>query len=487
MSKGLAFTSFIFARQTNSKEMKNLFKIICFLFAFIPMVIYGQTAPDLQELIESAIATNGQLNEQKLRNQLTQLDDDRLKDLFLPRVDLTGEVGYIYASANFKMPGLDIPRADELGFEGIQIAERSNNLNISGISPSAKAEASMLIYSGGKVKYLKEANKEKGLAEQVLMEKTTDEIITEISKAYDQFSLLGESKLVLDAAKNRLNINRKTADKALGYGLITPYDHQKIELAQAVLDSKIVEYEGKKELLITQLHLLTGIDRERIALIQPILKPIDYLAVESELNHRAEIRALEHGINAAESKIKAEEKWWVPKVMAKTSLTYMGLYNNHVSTSKEVIYGTAYKLDLNPSRLNLFPIFQAGIGFQWDLFDGREGKTAIAEAQIQKEILENQKIDAEKMLKLNLANNQTQYEIANSQIELKSKAMKIAEKALINVEKEFRYGTKTSSDLIAAENDLVNAELEYQTAIFNQRRNAVELMKSTQDLRIDKL
>jgi hypothetical protein len=41
-------------------------------------------------------------------------------------------------------------------------------------------------------------------------------------------------------------------------------------LAQATLDSKMVEYEGKKELLITQLNVLTGIDRERIALLTQI-------------------------------------------------------------------------------------------------------------------------------------------------------------------------------------------------------------------------
>ena len=63
----------------------------------------------------------------------------------------------------------------------------------------------------------------------------------------------------------------------------------------------------------------------------------------------------------------------------------------------------------------------------------------------------------------------------------------MAQKALKNVEKEFRYGTKTSSDLIEAENDLLNAELELQTAIFNQRRNAIELMRSTQNLKIENL
>ena len=129
----------------------------------------------------------------------------------------------------------------------------------------------------------------------------------------------------------------------------------------------------------------------------------------------------------------------------------------------------------------------ATIGFKWEIFDGNEGKTSIKEASINKEILINKKADAERKLKLNLANNQTNYEISNAQISLKDKARSIARTALENVEKEFRYGTKKSSDLIDAETDFQNAELEYKTAIFNQRRNAIELMKSTQSLDLNKL
>ncbi len=459
-----------------------------FLFMVVwPGWTYSQVAPTLRELIESAMASDEKLNQQVLQNRVTQLDDERLKDVFLPKIDLSGKAGYLQASALFKMPGITLPAAPQIGFPGITVAERNNKLEVSGISSLAKAEASMLIYSGGKVKYLKEANKEKGLAEQQLMKTTKDELMTEISRAYDQFALLSESKKVLDEGKKRLEINRKTADKALGYGLITPAEHQKIELAQALLDSKMVEYEGKRSLLITQLHLLTGIDRDRISMIEPVLQPIHYLSTENDVSERAEIQALQHGMNAADYKIKAEKTWWIPKIQAQTSFTYLGLYQNHLSTSKELFPASGYRLNVHPSNLNILPVFQAGVGFKWDLFDGREGKTNVHEAKIRKDILLSQQRDAEKKLKLNLANNQTHYQIADVQIVMKRKARDIAAKVLQNVEKEFRYGTKKSSDLIDAENDFINADLEYQTAVFNQRRTAVELMKSTQNLSVDKL
>ena len=149
--------------------------------------------------------------------------------------------------------------------------------------------------------------------------------------------------------------------------------------------------------------------------------------------------------------------------------------------------GTGTKLDYDLTNLNLFPIFQAGIGFKWDVFDGNEGKHEVEKAKIEREILESKKSDAERKLQLNLANNQTNYDIADSQITMKAKARQIARNALTQAEKEFRYGLIKSTQLIEAENDVENAELEYQTAVFNQRRAAVELMKSTQNLSIEKL
>lgn len=468
--------------------MKIFTNYLTKILVFLPLAFSAQITPTLQELIDAALMSDGTLNQQKLENKYTILDDQKLKDVFLPKVEITGKAGYLYASAHLQSPEITLPAIPSV-FPGIVIPEGTlnNSLNVSGFSTMAKAEASVLLYSGGKVKYLKEANKEKNISENLLMEKSRDEVITEVSKAYDQMALVQESKNVLDESKKRLEINRKTADKALGYGLITPYDHKKIELAQANLDSKLVEYEGKKELLITQLHLLTGIDRDRIALIQPQLQTIPYEVLEQNIENRVEIQALEHGIKAKEFKIKAEERWWIPKVQAQTSVSYFGLYNDHISTSNDLLPNSGKKLDLNPANTNIFPLVQAGVGFKWDIFDGNEGKHQVEKAKIEKEILENKVRDASKKLNLNLANNQTNYTIANAQIKLKEKSREIARQGLEQVEKEFRYGTKTSSALIEAESDVENAELELQNAIFNQRRSAIELMKSTQNLQIDKL
>lgn len=468
--------------------MKNNLLIFTFSFLAFPAFSWAQSAPDFKELLDSAMVRDSNLKMQITQNKYTDLDEHKLKDIFLPTLEVSGKVGYLNGTARLTSPEINLAP-----FINIPEGAFNNNFNVSGFSGVAKADAKMLLYSGGKVKYLKKAVEEKKKSEDILLEKTKDEVIAGISKAYDQLALIHQSKKVLDESKKRLDINRKTADKALGYGLITPYDHKKIELAQATLNAKMVEYEGKKELLLTQLYILTGISRDRLRMIDPILSPVEWLAAEKGIEQRAEIRALEHGINAADYKIKAEKTWMIPKVQLMASAYYIGLYGNRIKSSDHIIPAVPQlgyegkKLDWSPNNVNILPLITAGVGFKWELFDGKEGKHAEETAKVGKEVLQNQKEDALKKLTLNLANNQTNYDIASAQITLKAKEKELAKNALVQAEKEFRYGMSKSSQLIDAENDLEAAELEYQNAIFNQRRAGIELMRSTQELDITKL
>ncbi|MGE8431273.1 TolC family protein [Chryseobacterium joostei] len=467
--------------------MKNNLLIFTFSFFAFPAFGWAQSAPDFKELLDSAMVRDSNLKMQITQNKLTDLDEHKLKDIFLPTLELSGKAGYLNGTARLTSPEINLAP-----FINIPEGTFNNNFNVSGFSGVAKADAKMLLYSGGKVKYLKKAVEEKKKSEDILLEKTRDEVMATISKAYDQLALIHQSKRVLDESKKRLDINKKTADKALGYGLITPYDHKKIELAQATLDAKVVEYEGKKELLLTQLYILTGINRDRLRMIDPTLSPVELLAAEKGIEQRAEIRALEHGINAANYKIKAEKTWMIPKVQLMASAYYIGLYGNRIKSSENVVPAVpalgyeGKKLDWSPNNINVFPLITAGIGFKWEIFDGKEGKHAEETAKVGKEVLQNQKEDALKKLSLNLANNQTNYDIATAQITLKAKQKELAKSALVQAEKEFRYGMSKSSQLIDAENDLEAAELDYQNAIFNQRRAGIELMRSTQELDITK-
>ena len=453
---------------TNRKYLFSLFLFFCF-----GHLVNAQTAPTLQELTDSAIARNYELANKHLEIRETEIDQKKLNEAYLPHVSVTGKEAFMLSSFGVKSPEILIPQLN------IDIKEGRNRYTTTGNLITANAGAEMLIYSGGKIPALKKALNEKKNAQTALLEKDKQEIIGIIYQAYDQLALLTQVKVLLDDSEKRLEANKATADKAFGYGLITKYEHQKIEVAQSQLESKNLEYEGKRALVLKQLNLLTNIDSSRLALIEHSLEPIVVNSAEGSIENRAEIKALDASILANQYKMQSEKKWFVPKVQAATSLGYIGLGGGHIKSSKPVLPVGDRKLSADMPNLNLFPMFNIGIGFKWDIFDGNAGKRAVQKAGLEVQKSENSKKDALEKLELNLANTQTNFNIANAQISLKAKQKDIAQNALMQATKEYRVGLIKSSQLIDAENDFQNAAMDYVQAIFNQRRAAVELLKAT--------
>ena len=95
----------------------------------LPLTLYAQQAPTLQELISTALQNNETLNQQVLENKFTKLDDEKLNDVFLPKVEITGKTGYMYTSADINSPEIKVPAVPPV-FPGAVVPEGqlSNNL-----------------------------------------------------------------------------------------------------------------------------------------------------------------------------------------------------------------------------------------------------------------------------------------------------------------------------------------------------------------------
>ena len=454
----------------------------CLLFALFCVVeTNGQvTTPTLSELADSALNNDHALANKQLDLQLTALDREKLKDIFLPKLDLTVKDAFILSSIGVRSRDLiNIPQLN------IDIKTGRNRFTTTGNLLTADLGASMILYSGGKVPQLKKALDAKSSAQSYLMESDRQQIISNVIQAYDQLALLKQVRKVLDESEKRLAENKRTADKAFNYGLITKYEHQKIEVAQAQLAAKIQEYEGKQELVIDQLYMFTGIDKERLRKIDHEMQMVIVSQETGKIEDRAELKALNAKLEAGKYKINAEKTWFVPKIQAAASFGYVGLLAGHIGSSRPLLTGVpSNKLSASLPNLNILPMFNIGVGVKWDLFDGHEGDHEVKAAQIEYKKTENEKLEATEKLELNLAKSKIDYNIAQGQITLKKAQQQTAENALTQATKEYRTGLIKTLQLIDAENDYVQSALDYVQAVFNQRRTAVALLMATGHLTI---
>ncbi|MES1218815.1 MAG: TolC family protein, partial [Bacteroidota bacterium] len=245
----------------------------------------------------------------------------------------------------------------------------------------------------------------------------------------------------------------------------------------------IKDYEGKRAVVQEKLYWLTNIPIERIALIDNNLKKFENAFSNNDVANHPAIKALDAFIFAQNYKIKAERTWFVPKIYTAASVKYMGIFWGHTNSSKPVLNGQ--KLSSQMPGVHISPMLQAGVGFSWNLFDGKEGKHEVEKATLELQQTENNKKDLLEKLALNLTKCKSDYIVSLSQVTVTEKQKETASNALTQATKEYKTGLIKTSQLIDAEEDFENASLGLIQSLYNQRRAAVELMKATGSLKTD--
>src|SRR5690606_26303237 len=99
-------------------------------------------------------------------------------------------------------------------------------------------------------------------------------------------------------------------------------------------------------------------------------------------------------------------------------------------------FPTGNVMELKTNQLQLFPNFNVGVGFKWDLFDGNKGKREVQQARIETKKAENEKAEALEKLQLNLIKSETAYTNALAEIRVTEKQRQSAENALHQATKE---------------------------------------------------
>lgn len=452
------------------KKHKLDLAILAILPCIIGSNLLAQSAPSLQEILDSAIVHDYGYENTQLALKQIELNQEKIKDTYMPRLELNAKEGYAYGAFNLTTPAFAIPQL-QLG-----LPEHENRYMLDNFITQAELKASFVVFAGGKVGNLKKANEARLEAETLMTTVDRNTIIENVTAMYDQLGMLKSVKLMLDESQKRLTENKKTAEKALSLGLITQYEYNKIDLAVSQLDAKYKEYEGKRKLVLLTLQSATKIDLVRLEKIDEDISLLAVNYIETPLN-RHELRALEAVVRANEYKLKAAKTWWVPKIGASASLTYVGLHNTNLRTKDPFIL-TQQPLDYKFQNLNATPLFMAGVGLKWDLFDGREGINDVKRSKLDLQMAMNKQADTEEKITLQLEKNKVELEIAYSQIEIKNVALTLAQNAMSQATKEYEVGLIKSVDLIDAENDLQQAELEYTQAIFQQRRAAISYLEA---------
>ena len=294
--------------------------------------------------------------------------------------------------------------------------------------------------------YQRKAAKNKMEAMTLQTERTSDYLVFEVDKAYMQLQLAYKALEVMEKALQAAESNKSLADNSFKQGYLQRAD---------VLAVEVRVTEVKNQLQLVKSYVLNASNYLSFLMndsSNTMLHPSDSLSI----NHfdlvvatqisteRSDIKALQLASNAYETMSKADKMTFLPTLNAFGSYE---LYDDQIFQGDASGY--------------LF-----GAQLSWTVLDGtkRFGKAQKSRAEFEKSKLQYEQYVSQSQLELNKAKRL--FIDAENKLKLSKLAMEQSQESLRIRTNRFEQGLEKTSDLLMAETQFAQKQLEYYQTIF---------------------
>ncbi|MEP3836277.1 MAG: TolC family protein [Algibacter sp.] len=293
--------------------------------------------------------------------------------------------------------------------------------------------------------YQRKAAKSKMDAMSLKSTRTQDYLAFEVKKAYMQLQLAYKAVAVLEKALEATNANKKLADNRFRQGYLQHADVLNIEVRVTEVQNQLQTAKSNVQNASNYLSFLMN-DETYV-----IYTPTDELMVTTfkvedikVSENRSDIKAMQLASIAYKAINKADKMAFLPRLNAFGSYE---LYDNQV-----------FQGDANG--------YLFGAQLSWDIFQGskRFGKAQKSKAEFEKSKLEFQQYVSQSNLELNKAKRA--FLDAANKLKLNTLALKQSEESLRIRTNRFKEGLEKTSDLLMAETQYAQKQLEYFQTIF---------------------
>ena len=293
--------------------------------------------------------------------------------------------------------------------------------------------------------YERKAAKSKMDAMSLQSKRTEDYLTFEVEKAYMQLQLAYKGEQVLKKALKTANENQKLAENSFKQGLLQRADVLNVEVRVTEIKNQLQTAKSNVQNASNYLSFLMNDDGF------VIYKPTDSLTVsnfsmdnKTISENRSDIKAMQLSTKAYEAMNKADKMAFLPRLNA------FGSYELYDNT---MFQGNASG-------------YLIGAQLSWDIFQGskRFGKAQKSKAELEKSKLAYNQYVSQSNLELNKVKRQLVD--AKNKLELTELAVQQSEESLRIRKNRFKEGLEKTSDLLQAETQFAQKQLEYYQTVF---------------------
>lgn len=352
------------------------------------------------------------------------------------------------------------------GLEGIGTGSKlvEDLIGIGDIQPDktigvGTVSVEQVLYAGGQIKAAIQASRFLAESETWQREVTRAQVALETIQAFEDAIM---TQALVEVARDSVATferHRDDAQHAVDVGFASRIVLLRADTELQARRADAVSAETAHSIALLNLKRLTGVaDEQPVTLAGDAAWDTDSTPLEAliaqALEKRAELRALDQGIAAAEANVDAKRGEYRPRAAA--SLQWQQ---------------SAGSGALQPDG------FSAKAGLEWQIFAGGKRKHAVAEAESQVRSLEKQRDDVRRLIELDLRQAHLRVRDAIEKLRRDKATLALAEEGLRLAQVRFREGVGTQTEVLdaslarsQAQTKIVQALRDYAVAVAGQQK-----------------
>ena len=302
---------------------------------------------------------------------------------------------------------------------------------------------------------------------------TEEQIIERVSNAYFQVFTAQEQKNTLESSYSSTEKVRNVIKSLYDNGLSKKIDLDRINVNLTNIETNIKQSNNGITQAENALKFYMGMPIEtKIQLVQEDMAVTPHLLDETvNTDERTEVKVLLKNKELLEYQKKATIANYYPTVNLTANYNWQGL-------------GEKFPLTNGSSKGVMWSDYSAiGLGINIPIFNGFATKAKVQQNQIDIDKLEIDIKDTKLGLDQAYQNAKAQIENSLATLESQKANVKLAEDVLADTKSNYQYGLATLTDLLEAENSLVQAKNNYTRAILDYKIAEVQYYKSKGELK----
>lgn len=302
---------------------------------------------------------------------------------------------------------------------------------------------------------------------------TDEQIIERVSNAYFQVFTVQQNQETLESSYASTEKVRDIIKSLFDNGLAKKIDLDRTNVNLTNIDTSIKQTKNGVVQAENALKFYMGMPIEnKIQLVKEDMEITPHLLENTvSSDNRTEVKVLLKNKELLEYNKKATEAAYYPTVNLTANYNWQGMGSKFPLTngSSNGVYWSDYS--------------SIGLGVNIPIFNGFSIKAKVQQAQIDIDKLNVDIKDTKLGLDLAYQNAKSQIENSLNTLEYQKANVALAEDVLANTKSNYQYGLATLTDLLDAENSLVQAKNNYTNAILDYKVAEIQYYKSKGELK----